>query len=223
MVKILEFFRKLFFPPKCVFCRRILEEYGVCDRCKVTLPYRQPAESKDKIMFVDEVYSCFKYEGDVKNAIIRYKFGGMSCYSEDFSVYLTECIKKNLEGKYDIISWVPLSKKRLHSRGYDQARLLAEGVCKRLGITAVRTLNKCRNAAPQSRQNDPSERMANILGAYEIAGEDVAGKRIVIIDDVMTTGSTTSECARVLKTAGAASVIVLTLAKTKKRKKQLKN
>ncbi len=222
-MKIFEFFSKLFFPPKCVFCRRILEEYGVCDKCKVSLPYRRPAESKDKVMFVDEIYSCFKYEGDVKNAIVRYKFGGMACYADDFSKYLADCVRENLAGKFDIISWVPLSKKRLRSRGYDQARLLAEGVCKRLGLTAVRTLNKCRNAAPQSRQNDPSERMANILGAYEVCCDDVQGKRIIIIDDVMTTGSTTSECARVLKTAGADSVIVLTLAKTKKRKKQLKN
>lgn len=222
-MKIFEFLSKLFFPPKCVFCRRILEEYGVCDKCKASLPYRRPAVSTDKVMFVDEIYSCFKYEGDVKNAIVRYKFGGMECYSDDFAVYLTDCVKENLEGKYDIISWVPLSKKRLRSRGYDQARLLAEGVCKRLGTVPVRTLNKCRNAAPQSRQNDPSERMANILGAYEVCCDDIEGKRIIIIDDVMTTGSTTSECARVLKTAGAASVIVLTLAKTKKRKKQLKN
>ena len=222
-MKILEILSKLFFPPKCVFCRRVLEEYGVCDKCKASLPYRHPAESKDTVMFVDEIYSCFKYEGDVKNAIVRYKFGGMACYADDFSKYLTECVRENLVGKFDIISWVPLSKKRLRSRGYDQARLLAEGVSKQLGVTAVRTLNKCRNAAPQSRQNDPAERMANILGAYEACCDDIQGKRIILIDDVMTTGSTTSECARVLKTAGAASVIVLTLAKTKKRKKQLKN
>ena len=222
-MKILDFLSKLFFPPKCVFCRRVLEEYGVCDKCKASLPYRKPAESNDKVMFVDEIYSCFRYEGDVKNAIVRYKFGGMACYSDDFSKYLADCVRENLEGKYDIISWVPLSKKRLRSRGYDQARLLAEGVCKRLGTIPVRTLNKCRNAAPQSRQNDPSERMANILGAYEACSDDIEGKRIIIIDDVMTTGSTTSECARVLKTAGASSVIVLTLAKTKNRKKQLKN
>lgn len=222
-MKILDILSKLLFPPKCVFCRRVLEKYGVCDKCKASLPYRLPAESKDKVMFVDGVYSCFNYEGDVKNAIIRYKFGGMACYAEDFSKYLAECIKENLEGKFDIISWVPLSKKRLRSRGYDQARLLAEGVCKIFGLKAVRTLNKCRNAAPQSRQNDVSERMANILGAYEVCCDDISGKRVIIIDDVMTTGSTTSECARVLKTAGASSVIVLTLAKTKKRKKELKN
>jgi len=218
-VRFKEFINKYLFPPKCVFCRRVIEEDGVCSKCKVNLPYIHTAESKEPIMFVDGAYSCFYYEGDVRNAILRYKFGGLLKYSVDFSEYIEKCITENLAGKYDLISWVPLSKKRLRKRGYDQAKLLAEEVANRLGTQPVRTLKKSRDTAPQSRQNDVSKRMANILGAYEISYFDPAGKRIILVDDVLTTGSTVSECARILKTSGAEAVYVVTLAKTRPRKK----
>lgn len=213
-----EWLNKYIFPPKCIFCRRVMESDGVCERCKASIPYRVPQESKESIMFVDGVFSCFHYEGDVRNALIRYKFGGLSKYAVDLAEYLEKCINENLSGKYDIISWIPLSRRRLRKRGYDQARLLAEEVCTRLSTSPVRTLSKCRDSAPQSRQVDAAHRKANILGAYESAA-DVSGKRIILIDDVLTTGSTASECARILKTSGADKVYVLTVAKTRARKK----
>lgn len=218
-MKFRDFLSKYIFPPKCVFCRRVMEEDGICDKCKATLPYRASKEADDSIMFVDGVFSYFHYEGDVRNALIRYKFGGLSKYAVDFSAYLEECIREGIGGRYDVISWVPLGKKRLRSRGYDQARLLAEEVSRRLGTQAVRTLVKSRDTAPQSRQPDVSKRTANVLGAYETASFDPAGKRIILVDDILTTGSTVSECARILKTAGAESVYIVTVAKTRKRKK----
>ncbi|MBE6911941.1 MAG: ComF family protein [Ruminococcaceae bacterium] len=210
---------KWLFPPKCVFCRKVLPKDGICDKCKNLLPYRRPMKSKDSIMFVDGAYSCFHYEGNVRDAIIRYKFGGLNKYAADFAEFLKICVEENLEGEYDIISWVPLSKKRLRKRGYDQAKCLAEQLCIRLGKTPVGTLVKCRDAAPQSRQSNPSSRRANVLGAYEIDSADVSGKRIILLDDVLTTGSTASECARILKTAGAEKVYLITIAKTRSAKK----
>ncbi len=218
----MNFFKRIsewLFPPRCVFCRKVMEKDGVCDKCEAELPYRAQCEVKEEIMFVDRAFSCFHYEGDVRNAILRYKFGGLQKYAVDFSEYLEECINMNLLGEYDIISWVPLSRARLRSRGYDQARLLAEEVCFRIGKEMpIKVLQKAINAAPQSRQGDKSRRMANIIGAYELCGQDVAGKRIILIDDILTTGATVSECARVLKTAGASAVYVLTLAKTRSKK-----
>lgn len=218
-MKFTELITRYLFPPKCVFCRRVLEKDGVCDKCKDTLPYKIPQESKENIMFLDGIWSCFRYKGDARNAIIRYKFAGLSKYAVDFSEFLEECINSNLEGKYDIISWVPLSKKRKRSRGYDQAQLLAVEVCNRMGTEPVRTLKKCRDSAPQSRQADAAGRRANILGAYEISGTDVTGKRIILLDDVFTTGSTLSECARVLKTYGAEKVYAVTVAAAGQGKK----
>ncbi len=218
-MKFTELITKYLFPPKCVFCRRVLEKDGVCEKCREILPYRIPQEAKSSILFVDGAWSYFHYKGDVKNAIIRYKFAGLSKYAVDFSEYLEECINSNLEGEYDIISWVPLSKKRKRNRGYDQAQLLASEVCRRMKTEPVRTLVKCRDSAPQSRQTDAAVRRANILGAYELASTDVTGKRIILIDDVLTTGSTVSECARVLKTYGAEKVYVVTVAAASSGKK----
>ncbi len=214
-----DFISKYIFPPKCVFCRRVMDKDGVCDKCKAILPYRSAKQSNEPIMFVDGVYSYFHYEADVRNALIRYKFGGLSKYSVDFAVYLEECIRECLDEQYDIISWVPLSRRRLRSRGYDQAHLLADETAKRIGTQAVRTLVKIRDTAPQSRQPDISKRMANILGAYDTASFNPSGKRIILIDDILTSGSTVSECARILKTAGAEKVYIVTVAKTRNRKK----
>ena len=218
-VRFWEGFRQQLFPPKCVFCRRVLDQDGICEKCRTSLLYNRPNEPITDIPFVDAAYSCFHYEGDVKNAIIRYKFGGVSKYSVDFSEFIEICIQKDLCNDFDIISWVPLSKKRLRSRGYDQARLLAEEVCNRIGVRAVRTLIKSRNSVPQSRQNDISKRRANVLGTYELAHIDVVDKRIILLDDVLTTGSTVSECARVLKSAGAKKINIITIAKAHSRKR----
>ena len=218
-MKFSDFLNKYLFPPKCVFCRRVIEKDGVCNKCKASLPYRSSKESEEPIMFVDGAYSYFHYEGDVRNSLLRYKFGGLSKYSVDFAVYLEECIQENLSGEFDVLSWIPLSRKRLKSRGYDQARLLAEEVAIRLQTKLCRTLKKSRDTAPQTRQKDASGRVANVLGAYEVSSFDPAGKKILLIDDVLTTGSTASECARILKTAGAEKVYLVTVAKTRARKK----
>lgn len=94
-----------------------------------------------------------------------------------------------------------------HRRGYDQAQLLAEAAAEVLGTKAVPLLRKARDVSPQSRLRTPEERRANIAGCYVVRSADaVRGKRILLIDDVITTGSTLSECARMLLTAGAVSV-----------------
>ncbi len=118
-----------------------------------------------------------------------------------------------------MISWVPLSAKRLRKRGYDQAKLLAVEAARNLDCVAVETLRKVRNTDAQSSINDDSARRANILGAYEVPDpEFVAGKRILLIDDVVTTGATLSECARVLRTFGAKEVVCASLARARGQK-----
>ena len=108
---------------------------------------------------------------------------------------------------------MPLSPQRERKRGYDQARILAENAGAALGLAPVRLLRKVRHVSPQSRITAPEERKANISGCYEVTGpEAVKGKRILIIDDIITTGSTVSECARMLLLAGAEEVNAASLA-----------
>ena len=205
----------LLFPPKCVFCTKVLikADDGWCDNCTESLPY-----AYNHGMQVGEVFdfciSAMYYTGVVRRSILRYKFSGASQYADIYSKFLADTIRGCPDAHYDIISWVPLSDKRERKRGYDQAMLLAMATALELDDIAVETLKKPHDVKAQSELGDKAERSENISGAYVVSDpEIVVGKRILLIDDVVTTCSTLDECARVLRAAGASSVICATLAK----------
>ena len=205
----------LLFPPKCVFCGKLLagSDSGFCEKCAETLPFTKNGGEQSGDFF-DACVSPLYYRDNVRKSILRFKFRGAAGNADAYAIVLADCIRKNLAGKYDMISWVPLSKDREKTRGYDQAMLLALGVALRLDDVAVETLTKPINVPAQSSLTDKAERKANISGAYTVADEElIAGRKILLIDDIVTTGSTLSECARILLTAGAESVVCAALAR----------
>lgn len=207
----------LLFPPRCAFCRKPLKrgESGMCADCVKTLPYTARG-GKQKGDFVELCVAPLYYEGTVRDALIRYKFNGATAYASLFGRLIAGCIGENLSGAYDLISWVPLSSRRLKDRGYDQAMLIAMAAALELSDVAVETLRKVADVAPQSGTGSPEKRRANISGAYEtVDPELVAGKRVLLIDDIVTTGSTFSECARMLGLAGAESVVCAAVARSR--------
>jgi ComF family protein len=156
------------------------------------------------------------YEGEVRASILRFKFKDMSGYSKLYGKLMARRISSDLKDSYDLITWVPLSKERLKKRGYDQAMLLALAVALELDDVAVETLIKHTDVPAQSGAGDAAKRKANIYGAYRASDPElILGKRILLVDDVMTTGSTLSECAVTLREAGAAEVVCAALAKTR--------
>ena len=204
----------ILFPPRCAFCRRLLRrgESGMCGRCAASLPYT-PEGYNDGTDFVEACVAPLFYEGAVRDALLRYKFSGVTAYAGIFGRLVAGCVRERLAGRYDLISWVPLSSERLRERGYDQAMLIAMAAALELDDVAVETLKKVVNAAPQSGTGSAEQRRANISGAYECAdAELVRGRRILLIDDI-TTGATVSECARVLGLAGAESVVCAAVAR----------
>ena len=157
------------------------------------------------------------YRDNVRRSIIRYKFYGKRNYHVSFGRFLAMRILNEGLEQPDILTWVPVSAGRKRKRGYDQVELLARSVGKELGLEPVASLKKIRNVKPQSRLHDESARRANILGAYCVRdGDFVAGKRILLLDDVITTGSTVSECAKTLLLAGAKEVYCAALAAAEK-------
>ena len=119
----------------------------------------------------------------------------------------------------DILTWVPVSAKRLRRRGYDQCQLLADSVRTELQILSTPCLKKIRHIKPQSRLRDAAQRKANVLGAFSVINpRQIAGKRILLLDDIVTTGATVSECARVLMTAGAKEVYCAAIAAAERNK-----
>jgi predicted amidophosphoribosyltransferase len=113
----------------------------------------------------------------------------------------------------DIITWIPISDKRKRKRGFDQVELLAEKMSEELSIPVIPLLRKLRDNPPQSGITGHAHRKANVLGAYSVTDpQTVAGKRILLLDDILTSGATAGECARILLTAGAAEVHLAVIA-----------
>ena len=201
------------FPPKCIFCGTLLPSGvdGVCDECRKTLPFtRGKARS---IEGIPTVMSAFYYEGEVREALLRYKFANCSSSAKTFAKFMSETVENSSDVLYDTISWVPLSRRRERKRGYDQAYLLARSMARNLGREVTPTLRKVRHIQAQSGLASAEARRNNISGCYELApGFSPAGKRILLVDDIVTTGSTLSECARMLKAGGAEEVLAVTAA-----------
>ena len=210
----------LLFPPRCVFCRRLLHrgEEGICPRCQQELPWALGAEAQQTGEFFSLCASPLWYQDQVRASFHRYKFKGVRGYSRTYGRLVAQCVQDHLAGRYDLITWVPLSRARLRQRGYDQAMLLASAAALALDDVAAETLCKVRDTEAQSGlgKNDASRR-ANVLSAYQVTDPAlVEGRRVLLIDDIVTTGSTLSECARVLRTAGATDVVCAALARSRR-------
>ena len=202
----------LLFPPKCAFCGALLprENDGVCARCRKELPRTSPKDRR--VTFVKSVTAPFYYEGEVRRSLLAYKFRALSARGRVYGRLVgEELLARGVE--FDLLSWVPLSRRRLRRRGYGQARLIAEGAAEKLGMTVTPLLCKSRDVPPQSRIRTAEGRRANISGCYQVPEPaSVRDKRILLVDDIITTGSTVSECARMLMLAGAREVLAASVA-----------
>lgn len=209
----------LLFPPKCPYCRKLLDEprAPVCPDCQTKLPWLEGKAGERRIDFADGCFSPLAYDETVREAIHRYKFSRVRALGKPLAALMAQCLSDRLPEGADLICWAPLSKKRLRERGFDQAELLAREVGRLLSIPAAPALEKARNTGPQSELEEESARRANARGAYALLpGVDLTGKRVVLADDVVTSGATLSECAALLRQGGAAEVWCLTLARARR-------
>lgn len=207
----------LLYPPRCVLCGKLLlpGQKDMCQACRNDLPVWEQAIHG--AFFQICVAPC-SYEGALRRSLLRYKFNGKRGYAAAYGRLLAAKVSEALADRYDLICWVPVSRKRKRERGYDQARLLAAATAKELGQPLLRTLKKVKNNRAQSGLNSAAERRGNVKNAYRpYRQERFAGKRVLLIDDIVTTGATLSECSRVLLTAGAASVVCAALAAAEKK------
>ncbi|MDR0904597.1 MAG: ComF family protein [Oscillospiraceae bacterium] len=195
-----------FFPPKCVLCGKIIkaEREEICADCRRELRYAADAK---KVDFSEGAVCAVAYDGAVRDAFLRYKFSGQRWLADVFGELLAEAVNARLQGKFDVVTYAPLSAKRLRERGYDQARLLAEAVGQRLNVPVMPSLRKVKNTAANSSLDGGADaRKTNVADAYEaLAG--IENRRFLLIDDVLTTGSTFAECAKTLLLGGAESVV----------------
>ena len=204
---------QLLFPPKCPFCGRVLDQPGVCPRCPKTLPW---VEEGPRVLSGGLACAApLWYQEEVREAMLRFKFRRAADAAVPLGELLARCAAEHFAGDFDAVTWVPVSRQRLRQRGYDQARLLAEAAC-RVWVTEARALlRKTIHTPPQSSLRDAAARRANVLGAFDALPE-AAGRRVLLVDDICTSGATLCECARVLRQAGAEAVMCAVVARAPK-------
>lgn len=213
-MKILDALLELLYPSRCAFCRRLTRPgEGMCPACAKTLPFAPEAAQRQSLAHADVCVSPLYYEGDARASLLRYKFRGMAAYAKIYGKILAKCVDGN-RISCDIITWAPLGRRRLRRRGYDQAGLLAAALAEETGLPCAPLLKKTRENPAQSGMGGAERRRANVAGLYAVTDPEAArGKKILLVDDIVTTGATLSACAKALKDAGAASVSAAALAR----------
>ena len=204
---LLRRFLGIFFPPRCILCRKLLKdgEEDLCEGCMTGTPCFTRRKSRPQ--FLDSFAAVWYYEDSVRSSLLQFKFHGRRAYAESYGRLLADRLREDSTGGYDLLVWIPVSRIRKLRRGYDQTELIARSLSRDLGLKRMRALKKIRHTRPQSGIKGFEDRKANVQGAYRVTmPETVAGKRILLVDDILTTGATMSEAARVLKAAGAKEV-----------------
>lgn len=238
-MRILRRFLDFFLPTSCAYCRSQVGDSGIpffCSACWADFSVMggpacptcgRPFESPEALVSspahvcgqcrlrppkYDQAVSVGHFEGPLREAIHRFKYKPCRALGKPLSQWMTRNIR--LAPDIDLVMPVPLHRKRLRQRGFNQALLLAHGVSSayRIGLS-YDNLVRTRYTRPQVELTG-EERIKNVAGAFALRRpQEVEGKRVVLVDDVFTTGATMDECARVLKQAGASEVISLTAAR----------
>lgn len=204
-----------FFPPICGMCGEINENY-ICNNC-----YENIKKIKKCVIneynnrnFSKHLY-IFRYEGIIRNKIIEYKFEDKGYLYKMFAkIILSDKKTCNFIKRYDVIIPVPISKKREKKRGYNQSELVANELAQKLNQDIwTDIIIKKKDNKPQSELNK-LERIKNVEDIYEINKPiEVKNKKVLLLDDIYTTGSTVNEIARKLKQNQTQEIGVITLAK----------
>lgn len=223
ILKIQEKISNLLYPPICGICEKINKD-GLCPKCNLELKKQaevnilQKGEIEENIKkekYFEELMYIFKYEGQVRKLILDYKFNEKSYLYKTFVNFLlkNEKIFENIK-KYDKIIPVPISKKRNKERGYNQSMLIVEEIANKTNLELVNNcLIKTKNIIEQSKLNK-EDRQQNIQGVYSLQNERlITNKKILLVDDIYTTGSTVNECCKILQQANPKTIGVLVLAK----------
>jgi ComF family protein len=193
----------------CVSCRTPfqnafpLDEEGRCGLCRSGL------------RGFDSAYCFGAYEGPLRQLIQLFKYEKVRTLAGPLSDLLAAALPR--DQRFDAIAPTPLHWRRRWHRGFNQAGLLANRLSRRTGIPAMRALRRVHSTQTQAGLSNTARR-SNVAKAFRVRrGVAIEGKRILLVDDVMTTGSTAAACAAALKRAGAAEVALLTIARVDRR------
>lgn len=220
----------LLFPPHCVvchdigawFCDSCLDQVShvespLCVRCGRTLPGAVPRlcrRCSSTSSHIERIRSVAYSEGGLQKAIHVFKYEGVTALASPLAGLMVEYWSRH-PFSVDVVVPVPLHKRRLRNRGFNQAAHLAHELSRHIAVLVDRAiLVRHRRTAPQV-DLDFDQRRENVRGAFRCVGPEVVGKSVLLVDDVCTTGSTLEACAAALRQGGATRVQALTLARAR--------
>jgi len=215
------------FPQQCVGCGRMGS--FICYDCSAHLPFLHPplcphcgqpqmsgilcANCAGRTSSVLFIRSAFRFEGTVRQAVHELKYRNVRAIGPLLASYIAPVLR---EAAYapDLIVPVPMHPRRKRRRGYNQADILARSVGKLVSVEArTDVVQRSRDGASQLESGTSARRRSNVHGAFACANRLVSGKRVLLVDDVCTTGATIEACATALRSAGAAEVAAVTVAR----------
>ncbi len=226
-------FTKLLFCNRCRICGEVIElDFDLCDACKKLEKIQNPrcehcgctkddCTCKRKKNEYKQIVSVYYYQDSIVRAISNFKNNDMPQLADNMASEMYSVIQTEYSGvAFDCITFVPLRRLRQTKRGFNQSQLIAQHLSKLMNVEVTELLSKVRYTGVQHHKS-AQERSADVFGSYDVVDkykDQLDGKTILLIDDVKTTGSTLSECAKMLKIYGAKTVYAATFAVTKKRK-----
>ncbi len=193
-------------PPWCKRCGRSLVYLGTGVEVCVDCRKRPPA--------FDQAISPCPYEGAIREFLVAFKYQGRFSLAPFLAELLAEAVRERLgSDPADGVVPVPLFPTRLRERTFNQAQILAQALASRLGLPCIGNLLTRQKPTPPQTQLRKEERLRNVQGAFELKADPrIHSLRILLVDDVFTTGATVNSCAKLLKEGGASRVIVVTVA-----------
>lgn len=213
-----------FFPVTCPFCGKVISfRLSTCESCEKDLEFLSGVCGRcsksvcicERLVVLERVFAPFSYDGAVEQAIHRFKFQNHPEYAKVLAGYIVKCFGTNqLTERFDCIVPVPMEKAHRRERGYNQAEELALSLGNLCGLSVLSdALRKIKKTPPQHLLSY-EERLDNLKGVFGTGSDSIEGKRVLLCDDVCTTGVTMETCATLLKKNGAASVSGVVVAST---------
>jgi competence protein ComFC len=226
----------LFYPAVCAVCHApVARGDYVCQSCldkaqrivapfcaKCSEPYSGAIDGEftcancaNRTLSFDAAVSAYRSRGVIRFVILQFKYNRQLHLRHPVAEWLQEAMNdaRLRDRTFDLIIPVPLHRARLRERGFNQAEMLGKILAQRMNVRLSRALERIRYTTTQT-AFDRTDRMENLRGAFRLRRRiDVRGLRLLLVDDILTTGSTLSECARVLREAGAQSVYAVTAAR----------
>lgn len=222
------------YPNKCISCGEIIdEEKSLCDYCEKNIERNNfddfclicGFEKKDcvcklNIFHFDNLVTVFKNEGIAQRAYYKYKFNKQKHYSNFFANEMINAVNKMYSDiKFDYLCSVPSGRNFFNNNHFNHCEYIAKIMSKELNIPYLKDILFCKKAGKLQHKSTIKQRLTNVDGKYDFAYR-IDGAKVLLIDDIRTTGATLDECAKMLLYAGAQSVFCVTALTTKIKAKK---